>query len=1054
MIEGVCPRCAAQLPPGARFCPQCGTPVAAPTTADRRMVTVLFADIADSTSLSTRLDPERVREVLAAFYNAANDELQSMRGRAEKFVGDAVMAIWGAQSAREDDALRAVRAGVLIRDRVARLHGDLHLPEPLSVRVGVSSGFVAVGGGPTDQLIVTGATVNLAARLQTAALPGEVLVSATTRELTVANVTYGEERSADARGFDEPVLAWPVISLTARSRRRTIPLVGRRAELEKLVELAGLVARQRRPRLVAVMGEAGIGKSRLLEELVAALPDDTSILAGRATEYAEDATYAPIAEMMRRQLEVSPDTPRDEVHRRLEELVDGCCDISEREQVAARVGLVLGLGMKPDETASDEADQQQGRSRAADIRNGLRRLLEGLAQRGPLLMIVDDAHLARPEVLELIDALMRDELPLLVVLAGRSLVAWEHAASGAGVPSVTLRLSALTTEESIELARNAGGLDEADARDLAAHSGGNPFFLIETTGLLMERGLTTAHRFDAHRLPATVQAVIASRLDHLPVAARELARRASVLTRSSFDPEELELIAEVDEALLGVLEEAEVLVHDPRRRVWRFRHDLLRHVAYESLPKRQRQALHLQLAEGLEARDPDGYPASVAHHLASAARNALDLDPADRALADRAIHALTEAGDRFRRRTESRAAIELYDRALTLAGQPETWGEREARILSKIGEGRYWLAEFESARRSLARARELAPDSLWVTAHAARFLADIRLNVDGDPDAARAIFTEAVAAADALGDPKSRARAHLMSGWVPYWVGDLVGARAAFERSLEIVASNPAGDAAGEARALVALASVVSPTGTAEETLAIAERALQIGRDLGDPFLVGVGQETVGNGLARMGRIGEASAALDESVRIFRELGARWELASALGDRGNVARIDGRLDDAANDLREALANCRELGEQNLITWTAGTLGQVELLRGNRREAERMVQETERHRHASDPGDVQPSLTLRLLMALADGDAALVDDLAARVMKLDEGSGWTNPLAARRWWIGTLLRPELAGGPEAVAAAGARLEEVGWHTARSEPHLIRAALDRLAAVAAG
>jgi class 3 adenylate cyclase len=709
MIEGVCPRCAAQLPTGARFCPQCGTPVAAPTTADRRMVTVLFADIADSTSLSTRLDPERVREVLAAFYNAANDELQSMRGRAEKFVGDAVMAIWGAQSAREDDALRAVRAGVLIRDRVARLHVDLHLPEPLSVRVGVSSGFVAVGGGPTDQLIVTGATVNLAARLQTAALPGEVLVSATTRELTVANVTYGEERTADARGFDEPVLAWPVISLTARSRRRTIPLVGRREELEKLVEVAALVARQRRPRLVAVMGEAGIGKSRLLEELVAALPDETAVLAGRATEYAEDVTYAPIAEMMRRQLEVSADTPRDEVHRRLEELVDGCCDISEREQVAARVGLVLGLGMKPDSPGSDEGEEQQGRSRAADIRNGLRRLLEGLAQRGPLLMIVDDAHLARPEVLELIDALMRDELPLLVVLAGRSLPAWEHG-SGAGVPSITLRLAALTTEESIELARNAGGLDEADARDLAAHSGGNPFFLIETTGLLMERGLTTAHRFDAHRLPATVQAVIASRLDHLPPAARELARRASVLTRSSFDPEELALIADVDEDVLGVLEEAEVLIRDPRRRVWRFRHDLLRHVAYESLPKRQRQALHLQLAEGLAARDPEGYPASVAHHLASAARNALDLDPADRGLADRAIHALTEAGDRFRRRTESRAAIELYDRALTLAGQPDEWGEREARILSKIGEGRYWLAEFESARRSLARAREHAPD--------------------------------------------------------------------------------------------------------------------------------------------------------------------------------------------------------------------------------------------------------------------------------------------------------------------------------------------------------
>ncbi len=1009
------------------------------------MVTVLFADIADSTSLTTRLDPERVREVVAAFYNAASEELASMRGRAEKFVGDAVMAVWGIPSAHEDDALRAVRAGVLIRDRVARLHGELRLPEPLAVRVALASGFVAVGGGPGDQLLVSGATVNLAARLQSAAEPGEVLVASTTRELTERSVSFGEERWVIARGFEDPVATWPVTSLTARSRRRTIPLVGRRAELEMLVHVADRVAAERRPELVTVIGEAGIGKSRLLEDLVATLSDDTVTLTGRATEFAEDVTYAPIAEMIRRLLDVRPDTPRDEVQERLAELVDGSCDPAERERVAAQVGLVLGLGNPRDDRDGDPDD---GRARAAGIRNGMRRLLVRMAQHGPLLMIIDDAHQARPELIGLLDGLLRDvgNLPLLLILAGREAPPRDqHAAADPRVPAATLRLAPLTIGESIELARSAGGLDEAEARDLAAQSGGNPFFVIETTGMLMERNAQPQPPFGRRRLPPTVQAVIAARLDNLAPGVRDLARRAAALNRSTFDIEELALVATPDEEVLAALEEAEVLVRDRRRGLWRFRHDLLREVAYGSLPKRERQRLHLQLAEGLAARDQECYVASVAHHLASAARAALDLDPTDRRLADRAIAALTRAGDRFRRRTESHAAIELYDRAISLAGPEEEWGEREARILSTIGECRYWLAEFEAARSSLARARRLAPESLWVTAHATRFLADIRLNVDADPAAARVLFEEAIGAADGLGDPYARARTYLMSGWVPYWVGDLDAARRTFEAALEIVRDNPDGDLAGESRVLVALASVTSPVGTADETLQIAERALDIARRLGDPFAVGVGQETVGNAYLRVGRLAEAVSALDDAVRIFGELGARWELASALGDRGNAARIDGRLADAAEDLREALVNCRELGEQNLVTWTAATLGQVVLLGGDRTEAEQLAEETERYRHASDPGDVQPSLVLRVLIALVKGDAAAIDALVERLLALDEGVGWPNQVAARVWWVGRMLGAAAAGGDATLEEARARLEAVGWVTALAEPDLTRHAL---------
>ena len=1013
------------------------------------MVTVLFADLADSTGLTTRLDPERAREVLGAFYAAASEELRSMRGRAEKFVGDAVMAIWGAQSAQEDDALRAVRAGVLIRDRVERLHEQLHLPAPLQVRVGLSSGYVAVGDGPPDQFLVAGATVNLAARLQGAAQPGEVLVSPTTRQLTEQSVTYGERREIEARGFDETLIAWPVASLTARSTRRTIPLVGRQAELNALLEIAQHVAAERRPHLVKLVGEAGIGKSRLLEELVAALPEETSVMSGRATEFAEDVTYAPIAEMIRRQLEVSAETPPDEVRQRLTTLIDGCCNPSERDQVAARVGLLLGLGSRsvPGRDRNDEADGGEGRARAAEIRTGLRRLLTGMAQRGPLVMIVDDAHRARPELLELLGRLLRDadELPLVLVLAGRDEMEgdWESGIAG----STSLRIAPLSEDEAAELARTAGNVDEPRALSIAAHAGGNPFFVIETTGMLLERRLRGANGI-SEGLPATVQAVIASRLDHLPMPARDLARRASVLTRPTFDLAELGLIAEPDHDTLAELEDAEVLVHDRTRRdVWRFRHDLLREVAYESLPKRERQRLHLQLAEALDARDPERYPASVAHHLASAARAALDLDPADRELAERAILALSAVGDRFRRRTESHAAIEQYQRALSLAGPEEAWGEREARILSFIGESRYWLAEFELARKALMRARELAPASLWVTAHAARFLGDVRLNVDGDPQAARALFAEAVAAADELGEPFTQARAHLMSGWAPYWIGDLAGAREAFEASLAIVRANPEGDPGGEARALVALTSVISPIGTQEEVLEMARNALAIGRSTRDSFIVGIAQETIGGVLLRLERADEAMAAQDEAIRIFRELGARWELASALGERANIHRRCDRLADAQVDLREALTICRELGELSLVTWTTTALGTVALFDGDRVSAEQLADEAAAVVPESDPGEEASILTLRILIAIADDDDQRARGLATQLLELDRDPYWPNPVAARVWWVGRLLGEDLVGGHE-LEAARKRLELAGWRAALNDPDRARAALERI------
>ena len=231
----VCSTCGADVPDDARFCPNCGAPLGQPVTEERKIVTALFADLAGSTELANRLDPERFREVIQAFYQAVSRELSSLRGRAEKFVGDAVMAVFGLPHAHDDDALRAVRAGLIICDRTERLGETLGLPLPLRVRVGINSGAVAVGPGGPDQPLVIGAGVNLAARLQQAADPGEVLAGETTMALTREFVRFGERRVVAAKGFED-VIAAPVLELAPRSARRTIPIVGRSREQSLVLE--------------------------------------------------------------------------------------------------------------------------------------------------------------------------------------------------------------------------------------------------------------------------------------------------------------------------------------------------------------------------------------------------------------------------------------------------------------------------------------------------------------------------------------------------------------------------------------------------------------------------------------------------------------------------------------------------------------------------------------------------------------------------------------------------------------------------------------------------
>ena len=1034
----MCVRCGEPLPPNARFCPSCGAPVAVVATEERKIVTVLFADIAGSTELATRLDPERFREMMGGFYNEVSEELEALRGRAEKFVGDAVMAVFGIPHAHEDDAVRAIRAGIVIRERMERLDRELGLPLPLKIRVGINTGSVATGSGPTDQLLVSGAAINLAARLQEAAQPNEILVGETTRMLARDSVEFGEERVVAAKGFDEGVRAWPVVGLTTRSSRRTIPLVDRRREVALLRDTFDRAVAARRPHLFTLLGPVGIGKSRLLEEFVAGVPDGTRVLTTRVNEFA--AAFSPIADLLRREIDVERGADLELVRSRLAGLVAECCEPDEVPEVTTRLGTALGL----------PGPEREGQPRrGAELRSGLLALFEGMAEQGPVVFMVEDLHAAKEGFLDLMERLLEDApaIPLLLICAARDWLIEERPSWGKGAAdAVTLRLEPLSDDEAKLLALAAGdGIDEAVAERIVRQAGGNPFFIIETTGMLLQRHREhvtgVAH---SHLLPPTVQAVVASRIDHLPEDARELLRRASVFPRASFSSWELSLITDARPELLETLEDSELLVGDEDRvDRWRFRHEMLRDVAYDSLPKRERVRLHVAVAQGLRKERPGRLLREVAYHLEQAAKASLDLDPNDRRLADEAIEALAAAGDRARWAIESSTAVDLYERALALADAPERWGQREAEILSGLGESRYWLGDYEEATSALRHALEHSEERAWTRAHAARFLGDIALNVDGDPDRAEDLFEQALETARGLDERYTLARTLLMAGWVPFWREDLDRARALFEEALQVARENPAGDRWAEARALTSLASTISPVGDEAECLELARQALAIGEEMKDAFTIAVAKEYVGNSLRRMWQLDDAFRYLDEAVKTFRDLGARWELASTIGDRGHVHMLAGRLAEAERDVRESLRICRALGEKSLLLWTVRELAQIVLMRGEAGEARHVLEQ---------PLDAALEQWSRVgfmwsnaLVALVEGDRERGRALAAEALDTERRSGHRNPLAASVWWAASLFDDEAAGGPEQVDAARRTLEEAHWLHAIEEPKVVQAAL---------
>jgi len=668
-----CQQCGQQNPEGAKFCNACGAVLAEPrrTSEERRVVSVVFVDLAGFTSRSEKLDPEDVRAFLTPYYARVRSELERFGGRVEKFIGDAVMGVFGAPTAFGDDHERAVRAALAIRDWAAE--------DALQVRIAVNTGeaIVELEARPDQgQALIAGDVVNTAARLQTAAPVGAVLVGEETYASTRTWIEYqpGFQR-VKAKGKAEPVQAWIALRPLAPAGDRPltpVPMVGRDRELDVLKGIWARVAEERRPHLVTVFGPAGIGKSRLALEIMEHVGGaDGRVLRGRASPYGASSPYSAFAQHVKQVARVYDSDEVPEARDKLAAAVAELVGAEAAEEHASHLALLVGLG-EEDEPPDREA-----------LFFSARLFVEALAGEGPTLLVFEDLHWADASLLDLIEVLaarVRDVPVLLLTLSRPEMVTARPGWAG-GLPAYTaLPLDRLTEESSRELAQLLLARQEAAgtrAGSIAETGEGNPLFIEELAASVAER--STAEATD---LPTTIRAIVAARLDALPPEERGLLVDASVVGRV-FWRGALARIEPRDElsTLLGTLEERDLVRREIVSRIrgdqqYAFKHALIRDVAYQRLPRADRRTRHAAVADFLE--ETTGEMGQSEEALAHHRREAGDVE--------RAVAHLTAAADQAGRGWAKEHAVALYREALALLPAEDEERRRDLRRRLAIAE--------------------------------------------------------------------------------------------------------------------------------------------------------------------------------------------------------------------------------------------------------------------------------------------------------------------------------------------------------------------------------
>ncbi len=731
-----CPTCGASNGPGDRFCGECGAALdrpapsaagapgaeppadAEPVVTERRLVSVLFADLVGSTSFAEDRDPEDVRAMLTAYFEAASEAVERHGGVVEKFIGDAVMAVWGTPVAHEDDAERAVRAGLDVVDRVASL--GLRLGVNLRARVGVLTGEAVATVGAVGQGLVAGDLVNTAARLQSAAEPGTVLVGEGTFRSASGAVAFAALDPLTVKGKRDPVPAWQALRVVSevggagRGTGQESPFVGRDEELRLAKDLLHATGREGRPRLLSVTGVAGIGKSRLLWELrkyVDGLTEPIFWHQGRCPAYGEGVSFWALAEMVRGRAGIA-ETDDDDASRELltaclADLVDD--DDDERQWLEPRLAHLLGLGAAPP-------------GGSEELFGAWRRFFERIAGRGTTVLAFEDLHWADPGLLDFVESLLAwsRTSPVLVVTLARPELADRRASWGAGVRSLSaLHLEPLAAADiAALLTEYVDGLPEADTLRLVERAEGVPLYAVETVRMLADRGVLQpagpGYRVVAELgphwdVPETLHALVAARLDGLPDAERSLVLDAAVAGQSFTVAAVCAVTGRPSEDVeprLRALVAKEVLDEDvdPRsaeRGQFRFVQSVIQEVAYSTLSKAARRAKHMACATWLAGLDEDDLAGIVASHFLEAYRAEPAAEDAE-SVADQARDWLRRAADRAFSLGSPDAALHYAQQGLTLARTPE---ERAA-LHAAAGRGAAHTGQLTSAWEHLAAASD------------------------------------------------------------------------------------------------------------------------------------------------------------------------------------------------------------------------------------------------------------------------------------------------------------------------------------------------------------
>jgi class 3 adenylate cyclase/tetratricopeptide (TPR) repeat protein len=1052
-----CPQCGQENPEGFKFCGSCGAVLAEEAPAPREVrktVTVVFSDVTGSTALGERLDPESLRRVMSRYFDEMQAVVEAHEGTVEKFIGDAVMAVFGIPVLHEDDAVRAVRAAAEMRERLAELNEELerNWGVTIAVRTGVNTGEVVAGDASSGgQRFATGDAVNVAKRLEEAAPPNEILLGVTTHNLVRDAVEVEAVAALELKGKGEPVKAYRLLSIEpgaeGRTRRLDSPMVGRereRALLERAYERA---AGERGCHLFTVLGTAGVGKSRLLAEFLKGLGDNATVVGGRCLPYGEGITFWPLLEVLRKLYG--------------EELVSAIATRlagdENAELIANRVGAAVGLA--------------ESGSATEETFWAVRKLFEAQASEQPLVLVFDDLQWGQPTFLDLLEHVAdwsRDAPILLICLARPEFLDDRPGWGGGKFNATSVLLERLSDEDSAELVLNllgrAGLAEDVRARITDAAEG-NPLFVEEMLAMLIDDGLLERSNgdwvpsgdFESVAVPPTIQALLAARLDRLGPSERSVIERASVEGKVFHRGGVVELSPTDARAGVGghlhALVRKELVRPDtaelPGEDAFRFRHLLIRDAAYDGMPKELRAELHERFAAWLERaagrRRFVEYEEILGYHLEQAYGYRMELAPVDdavRELGKRAAGHLESAGRRALVRGDRPATTNLLGRAHALLPPGDT---RVPELLVERGAALREQGELGGADRLFAEAadsaRVLGNRALELRAELER--ASVRTGFDPEGEVWLRELTEtAIPELESLGDEHG-----LSVAWRMVAHRHLVDMRFAdTERALRrsIEHAGRAGDRRAELDGLIWLIRLHTfgpePVDVGirlcEQTLAKADV---------EPELASVATRVLGVLYGLRGEFDRGRALLAQARAMQLELGMEMTRATETMLGAQLELLAQDYDAAEGLLRPSIEILSRAGEKGYLSTVIGYLAQVCYRQGKYDEAEELARQAEEAGGADDVETQRLSLAVKAKVLARRGETAEAESLAQSAVEL---LAPTDALVAKAEVMLDLAEVlELAGRPD--EASSAAREAVRLYAAKGADAGVRLAEARAA-----